>query len=151
MPNLRRTEKLILNYGRALFTLGALVVALAGCGSGSGSSTVPTSRATTTAPSASTSASSGEDCGGVVGQVKTAVAAYPEITKVQTIAGCTEVDIDTNLPSGVLGSPSATRGSEICEAAAKVAYQGDVSSITVTATDGHEIAAGLKSADCLPG
>jgi hypothetical protein len=83
--------------------------------------------------------------------VTTAVASFPEVTKVQTIAACHEVDIQTSLPSGVLGSPSATKGAEICEAAAAVAYQGDVSSITVSATDGHEIAAGLKSAPCIPG
>jgi hypothetical protein len=100
------------------------------------------------APSAS---ASDDDCGGAVARVTAAVAGYPEVTKVQTIAACHEVDIQTNLASGVLGSPNATKGTAICEAAAKVAYQGDVSGITVSDVDGHELAAGLKTADCIPG
>jgi hypothetical protein len=100
------------------------------------------------APSTSASA---DECGGAADRVKTAVAGFTEVTKVHMIAACHEVDIRTNLSSGVLGSPSATKGTDICEAAAKAAYQDDVSSITVTAADGHEIAAGLKSADCIPG
>jgi hypothetical protein len=94
---------------------------------------------------------SGDDCGGAVARVTTAVASFAAVTKVHTIAACHEVDIVTNLPGGVLGSPSATTGAAICDAAAKVAYQGDVSSITVTAVDGHEIAAGLKDMSCIPG
>ncbi len=140
-------------------SLGAVVIALAACGSSSTSSKTTTSAAgassagssaASSAP-ASAASSSGDDCGGAVARVTTAVASFPQVTKVQTIAACHEVDIQTNLPSGVLGSPSATTGAQICEAAATVAYQGDVSSITVSATDGHEIAAGLKSSPCIPG
>ena len=146
----------------SLVALGVVAVALTGCGSSSKSPAASTSSAisassgggSTTASnslSATGSASATDDCGGVVARVKTAVASFTQVTKVDTIAACHEVDIQTNLPSGVLGSPSATTGAQICDAAATVAYQGDVSSITVTATDGHEIAAGLKSAPCIPG
>jgi hypothetical protein len=110
--------------------------------SGAGQSGAGTTQAPTT---------SGDDCGGAVARVTTAVASFAAVTKVHTIAACHEVDIVTNLPGGVLGSPSATTGAAICDAAAKVAYQGDVSSITVTAVDGHEIAAGLKDMSCIPG
>ena len=66
------------------------------------------------------------------------------------VAACGEVSIATGLPPGVLGSPSAATGLKICDAAAKVAYQGDVNSVTVVSTDGHELAIGLKNADCIP-
>jgi hypothetical protein len=130
--------------------MGIVTVAgLAGCGSSSKPSvTATTSTANTAAP---TTTAPVDDCGGAVARVTTAVAGFPEVTKVQTIAACHEIDIDTNLPSGVLGSPSATTGAAICNAAAQVAYQGDISSITVTADDGHEIAQGLKTASCIPG
>lgn len=84
-------------------------------------------------------------------RVTAAVAKFSQITKVHTVAACGQVSIETSLPPGVLGSASASKGVEICTAAAKVAYRGDVSSVTVNSADGHELAIGLKSADCIPG
>jgi hypothetical protein len=63
---------------------------------------------------------------------------------------CGQISIATGLPAGVLGSPSAATGIKICDAAAQVAYQGKVNSVTVVSTDGHELAIGLKKADCIP-
>jgi hypothetical protein len=163
--------------GMATVALGiAMVAALAGCSSSPpakalSASTVSQAAASQAAASQATASqalasqlpgqssaaapqaqtTSGDDCDGAVARVTTAVASFAAVTKVHTIAACHEVDIVTTLPSGVLGSPSATTGAAICEAAAKVAYQGDVSSITVTAVDGHEIAAGLKAMSCIPG
>jgi len=156
----RRARSAPLTRLTLAIVIGVVIVALTACASSSKPSATITSSATTsTAASgtnssgsspASTSSSAG-DCGGAVARVTTAVKSFPEVTKVDTIAACHEVDIQTNLPGGVLGSPSATKGTEICDAAAMVAYQGDVSSITVTATDGHELAAGLSTAPCIPG
>ncbi|CAN5453743.1 hypothetical protein BH10ACT8_BH10ACT8_32770 [soil metagenome] len=140
----------------ATLALGIVIVAeLAGCSSSPPAKALSANTVSQAAAS-QTSASqapttSGDDCGGAVARVTTAVASFAAVTKVHTIAACHEVDIVTNLPGGVLGSPSATTGAAICDAAAKVAYQGDVSSITVTAVDGHEIAAGLKDMSCIPG
>ncbi len=39
-------------------------------------------------------------------------------------------------------------GSEICNAAAKVAYQGDINSIRVTGQSGKELAQGIAGAGC---
>ena len=113
------------------------------------SSTAGSGNATSASPSAG--AAGGDDCGGAVSRVTAAVAKYPEVTKVTTVAACGEVSIATNLPAGVLGSASANKGVSICTAAAKVAYQGGVSSVTVNSADGHELAIGLQSADCIPG
>ena len=78
------------------------------------------------------------------------MAGFPDVVKVTSVAACGEVSVATRLPAGVLGSASAATGIKICEAAAKVAYQGSVSSVTVQSTDGHELAIGLKGADCIP-
>jgi hypothetical protein len=83
--------------------------------------------------------------------VKAAVSSFKDVVGVQMIAGCTEVDIATSLAPGVLGSPSAEEAVKICAAAAAVAYQGAVSSITLDATDHSEVATGIKGQDCIPG
>jgi hypothetical protein len=148
------------------------VTVLSGCSSSRSKSTAPAvsavaSPATTATAAAvssgSTSASSsvaspvssavtaGGDCGGAVDRVKAAVSSFKEVVGVQMIAGCSEVDIATSLAPGVLGSPSAETAVKICTAAAAVAYQGDVSSITLDATDNSEVATGIKGQDCIPG
>jgi hypothetical protein len=113
-----------------------VVGGLAGCGGSSKPSVTATTSNANTAPQGSAGSSpsaasttSVSDCGGAVARVTAAVASYPAVTKVPTIAPCHEVDIVTNLPSGVLGSPSATTGAAICSAAAKVAYLGDISRV----------------------
>lgn len=149
--------------GAALATMG-LAALLSGCGIGSKAAQPASSSAASsvgsvstagsgdaTSDSPSTAAAGGDDCGGAVSRVTAAVTKYPEITRVDTVAACGEVSIETKLPDGALGSDSANKGVDICVAAAKVAYKGDVSSVTVNAADGHELAIGLKSSDCIPG
>jgi hypothetical protein len=148
------------------------VTVLSGCSSSKSKASAPSvsvtgSAATTaaaTAPSSGTTSSSsspsslaasaatgGGDCGGAVDRVKAAVSSFKEVVGVQMIAGCSEVDIATSLAPGVLGSPSAETAVTICTAAAAVAYQGAVSSITLDATDHSEVATGIKGQDCIPG
>jgi hypothetical protein len=116
-------------------------------GASSGSASPSSSAASPVAPSGV----DGGDCGGAVQRVKAAVSSFKEVVGVQMIADCTEVDIVTSLAPGVLGSPSAETAVKICRAAAAVAYQGDVSSVTLDASDKSEAAIGIKGQDCIPG
>jgi hypothetical protein len=154
----------------ALAALAGLAIGLSACGSSSSkaadppqasSSAVTQSSPSSTAAASSASSSSAssepasgspsaDDCNGAVARVTAAVAAFSEVTKVTMVAACGQASIETNLPAGVLGSASADTGIKICKAAATTAYQGDLSSITVDSVDGHELAIGLKGADCLP-
>jgi len=113
--------------------------------------TTPSSGTTSPSSLAPSAATGGGDCGGAVDRVKAAVSSFKEVVDVQMIAGCSEVDIATSLAPGVLGSPSASTAVTICTAAAAVAYQGAVSSITLDATDHSEVATGIKGQDCIPG
>ncbi len=124
------------------------VTVLSGCSSSSSKAAAP---AASVASSVSSAATGGGDCGGAVDRVKAAVSSFKEVVGVQMIAGCSEVDIATSLAPGVLGSPSAETAVKICTAAAAVAYQGDVSSITLDATDNSEVATGIKGQDCILG
>jgi hypothetical protein len=152
----------------AAAALAGLAIGLSACGSSSSKAADPprTSSSASTQGSSSSSASSGsetsessspvsgsassDDCNGALARVTAAVAAFSEVTKVTMVAACGQASIETNLPAGVLGSASADTGIKICKAAATTAYQGDLSSITVDSVDGHELAIGLKGADCLP-
>ena len=147
----------------AIGLVASVVIGLSACSSGSsgGPSAAPTTLSTSTSTaSASTAAPSvavlsaapisADDCGGAVGRVGKAVASFPQVTKVEMIAACGTASIETDLPPGVLGSASATEGVKICSAAAGVAYQGQVGSVTVDAKDGSELAIGLKGSDCIP-
>ena len=94
--------------------------------------------------------STGGECGGAVARVTRAVASFPRVSKITMIAACGEVSIETTMPPGVLGSASTDTGIKICKAAATVAYQATVNSVTVTATDGSELSIGVKGQDCAP-
>ena len=116
-----------------------------------GTSPVGTITAQSTASTSATSGSStGDECGGAVARVTPAVASFPQVSKITMIAACGEVSIETTMPPGVLGSASTDTGIKICEAAAAVAYQATVKSVTVSATDGSELSIGLKGQDCIP-
>jgi hypothetical protein len=136
--------------------LAVLVIALSACGASSEAdappATAPASAAASdpSASSPSVAASSADDCDGATARVTAAVASFAEVTKVTMIAACSEASIETSLPAGALGSASADTGVKICQAAAMTAYSGDVNSITVDSIDGHELAIGLKNADCIP-
>ena len=64
--------------------------------------------------------------------------------KIQVIGGCHEVSIETSL-----GADAKAAGQKLCDAAAKVAYNDQISSVSVDGADGHELAAGIKGMPCL--
>jgi hypothetical protein len=121
---------------------------LAACGGSSSSSAGAPAAAAATAvdrPSPDSSAGSGsDDCAaGAADAVKKAVTSSA-VTKIQVIGGCSQVSIETSLP------PTAKAdGVKICDEAAKVAYTGDVVSISVGGSDGHELSAGFKGNGCI--
>jgi hypothetical protein len=158
-----------LMFRAAAVAVAALTVLLVGCGSstsnaGSATSSAASSTASAAASSGGASSSAvsagsstassttpaGADCGGAVARITAAVSSFTEVTKVQMVAACGQASIETSLPPGVLGSASAATGLKICNAAAAVAYQGDVTSVSVDSADGHELATGLKTAPCIP-
>ncbi|MBM2614256.1 hypothetical protein JIG36_01640 [Actinoplanes sp. LDG1-06] len=63
---------------------------------------------------------------------------------VEVIGSCTMVSILTSL-----APTEKETAREICEEAAKVAYTGDISSVSVEGDDGHELSTGLKGARCI--
>jgi hypothetical protein len=67
---------------------------------------------------------------------------------VSIIGGCHEASIDTSLAPGMASVSAALT---ICDAAAKVAYAQGLLSVTVSGTDGHELAAGLRDSQCIGG
>lgn len=130
----------------ALVVVGA--IALAACGPGS---TPATSVPTVAAPAATGAASSvgtgsgAGDCGEATAVVIAQhLAARTDITSVTTEGGCHDALIITKL-----GAADVAKGLEICDAAAEVAYDGDISSITVLAADSTELSIGIKGQDCI--
>jgi len=129
---------------KPVYVGAALVLLLAGCGgsngtdgttSASGSGAGATTAAATAEPSATADAADGCD----VSQAVKDQATDSHITKVQVIGGCSQVSLETTLTSGAGGTAR-----KICDAVAKVAYVGNVSSVSVDGSDGHELAAGEK-------
>ena len=137
--------------GAALVLACALV--LAGCG-GSSASAAPataapeaTTAATAPAGAASTDPGSGGDadtCGAATAVLVQKGLTSPAVVRVSSEAGCGDAWIETTL--------AASMGKEavaICEAAALIAYAGDMSSVTVTGVDDVELAISIKGQDCL--
>ena len=132
--------------GRRISLCAALILLLAGCGGTSSAGSTGTAGAAAPATTAGVAATTTEaataeaDCDAA----KTVQDAVHDshITKISVDGGCSQVAIETSLVNGAAGSGAAAR--KICEAAAKVAYVGNLSSVTVTATDKHELAAGEK-------
>jgi hypothetical protein len=136
---------------RAALTLviaGAL--ALAGCGGSGGSLAAATPASTAPAPataapaSASTTAASQAGCGGDVAALVTKHLARADVVSVTIIGGCHQASIATSL-----AATEVAGGLAICDGAAEVAYTDGVSSISVSAADGKELAIGLKDAPCI--
>jgi hypothetical protein len=146
------TMKIVSLRVAAVAVLAAATVTLAACGgSDDQAATSPAAAATTPVdlpsidlPSEVGGGDNGGDCdGGAADAVKKAVTS-PAVTKIQVIGGCTEVSIETSL------APTAKAdGVKICEAAAKVAYTGNVMAVSVDGSDGHELSAGIKGAPCV--
>lgn len=131
----------------ALALLGA--IALAGCGPATTnapttSAPTATTPAAASAPGATTGTVTG-DCGEATAVlIKQHLAARTDIVSVTTQGGCHDALIETTL-----GPDDALKGRDICDLAAEVAYDGDISSITVLAADTTELSIGIKGQDCI--
>jgi PBP1b-binding outer membrane lipoprotein LpoB len=124
-------------------TRQAVLAVLASAAVLSGCSASPS--ASPSAESAPTRNAAAEaDCGDAATKVKEYVASK-EISKVTVNGQCTNVTIDTNLTDD-----NTADGKEICEAAGKVVYTGDINSVTVRSKSGAEISTGIDGARCLP-
>lgn len=84
------------------------------------------------------------DCGDAATKVKEFVASS-EIRSVTVNGQCTNVTIDTELDDD-----NTADGKQICEAAGKVVYTGDINSVTVLSKSGAELSIGIDGARCLP-
>ncbi len=125
----------------------ALVLFLAGCGgssSGDGAANASGSGsgATTVAPVPNASSPTADPNSCAVPQKVTDAATDSHITKVSVDGGCHQVSIETSLTSGAGGVAR-----KICDDMAKVAYDDNLSSITVSGSDKHELAAGQQGMD----
>jgi hypothetical protein len=141
------------NRAAALLVSACAALALAACGPTA--TAAPTSAPSVVAPAPTTSStgtagSSGPgsvtgDCGEATAVlIKQHLAARPEVVSVTTEGGCHDALIITTLGPG-----DALKGRDICDAAAEIAYDGDISSITVLATDTTELSIGIKGQDCI--
>jgi hypothetical protein len=121
-------------------------LALAGCGGDRAGTAppVPSIAATAAPTSGTTTVSSPNACGGGAAAAIKQHVDRPEVLAVTIIGGCHQAAIATSLDSG-----DATTGLAICDSAAEVAYVDGISSITVSAANNKELAAGLKDAPCI--
>ena len=122
---------------QAILALLTSAAVLSGC-----SASPSASPSTESAPAQNASAEA--DCGDAATKVKEYVASK-EISKVTVNGQCTNVTIDTNL-----ADDKTADGKEICEAAGKVVYTGDINSVTVRSKSGAELSTGIDGARCLP-
>ena len=83
-------------------------------------------------------------CGDAATRIKEFVAGG-EIRTVTVNGQCTNVTIDTGL-----ADDDTAGGKQICEAAGKVAYTGDINAVTVRSESGTELSTGIDGARCLP-
>jgi len=137
--------------GAAFVLIGAL--ALAGCG-GSAATPAPatpapeaTAPATAPAGEASTDPGSGAgtgSCGAETAALVQKQLANPVIVRVSVEGGCHDAWIETTLDKSTVGDALA-----ICDAAARIAYGDEISSITVTGKDEVELSIGIKGQDCI--
>jgi len=74
-----------------------------------------------------------------------AILASSKIRNVTVNGQCTNVTIDTELDDD-----NTADGKQICEAAGKVVYTGDINSVTVRSRSGAELSTGIDGARCLP-
>jgi hypothetical protein len=138
-------------YGRRMTSriaiiaaLAAAALSLAACGgSDDDAPTAGTPTVAATGAASSAPAAGGSGCGAVGEDIKSVIAA-PEVDTVEVVGQCTTVAIKTRLADG-----DAAKAKEICTAAAKVAYTGDVNSIRVTSANGTELSQGIAGAPCL--
>lgn len=124
---------------------GTVLLALSGCaatsdGPSGADSTATGSRATV--PASEPKAGS-DSCGDTAGKVRDQLS-RPEVQAVEVEGQCTTVSITTTLAD----SDSAT-AKQLCDAAAGVAYSGDINSIRVLGKSTKELAVGLPNVPCI--
>jgi len=122
---------------QTILALLAGVAVLSGC-SATDTATAPPEAAT------DQTAAAAADCGDAVTKVREFVASS-QIREVTVNGQCTHVMIDTEL-----ADDNTADGREICEAAGKVVYTGDINSVTVRSKSGIELSVGIDGARCLP-
>jgi hypothetical protein len=134
-----------------LVLAGALV--LAGCGgtaaTNAPASVAPAATQASAAPEseASTdpaSGGSGGSCGAATAAEVQKQLASPVVVRVSVDGGCHDAWIETTLDKTTVKEALA-----ICDAAALIAYAGDISSVTVTGTDEVELSIGIKGQPCI--
>jgi hypothetical protein len=131
-----------LSAGAATLAVVA-VFALAGCaddtppapGTGSTSPAIGV-----TPPVASSPAT---DCGGLAAEIREKLV-VEGMQSVEVTGQCTTVVIGTSL-----GDADGTRAKDICDAAAEIAYTGNVNSIRVEGSSGKELSQGMAGAPCV--
>ena len=126
-----------MTFRQAILVLFTGAVVLAGC-----SAPDPAAPPADTATDRNTAVAA--DCGDAATKVKEYVASS-KIRKIAVNGQCTNVTIETELDND-----DTAEGRQICEAAGKVAYTGDINSITVLSKSGTELSTGIDGARCLP-
>ena len=136
--------------------LGAIALAItaamiiAGCGAGTSATDTPTAASAPPAvASVAASADPGSgagtgDCGEATAALVKAQVTAPEIISVTTEGGCHDATIVTSLAAS-----ETAKALEICDAAAVIAYAGDLSSVTVSGAGDKEMAIGIKGQPCI--
>jgi hypothetical protein len=127
----------------------AAVLSMAACSSGN--STSPAGPATSTSNTSTTSTATpaggstdaGSGCDTVISAVKGAVT-DSTVQSVDATGACTIVTLHTSLADTDLDKAVA-----LCESAAKVAYTGSTSSVTVNGQSGKELAVGVSGNPCI--
>ncbi len=134
----------------AFLLVGAL--ALAGCG-GSVATAAPATAGpeASSAPTAPTDAAStdpgsgaGSDCGGETAALVQKGLTSPAVIRVSVEGGCHDAWVETTLDKSTVGEALT-----ICDAASRIAYGPDISSITVTGKEDVELAIGIMGQDCI--
>ena len=124
------------------YALAVAVLALAGCSAAE----PPAAEPPAPAPPVVTQPAPAEtvaDCGDVAETVRTHLSDRVEAV---TVSGqCTTVEVRTRL-----SDEDSAAGVELCDAAAEVAYTGDINSVRVLSATGAELANGITGARCLP-
>ncbi len=120
-----------------LVVLAATLVILTGCGSAVDDPVIYTT--STAAPTSTTDTGA---CGPVADTVKSHIG-RPEVAAITLTGQCTNVVIETTL-----ADDNRDFALQICDAAAEVAYAGNVKSVQVLAESGNVLSRGVAGQQC---
>jgi hypothetical protein len=127
------------------YALTVIVLTAAGCSAAE--PPAPPSPVVVAEPGTAETAATAEaaaDCGDVAETVRAHLSA-DRVDTVTVIGQCTTVEVATRL-----SDEDSEAGVELCDAAAEVAYTGDINSVRVLSATGAELANGIPGAPCLP-